>query len=155
LIDFSRPGKPTDNAYIETFNGTLRDECLNINWFQTLAEARRLIEAWGVEYSDSRLHMVLGIIPPSEYGLRAIGSTARGVQTPSKTNSGPEPPFPSASSPPELYSLLGESSRAGQESCMGASPGCVAAFPVVMRKMSLDACARIESLSTVGTGGRP
>lgn len=44
-IDFSRPSKPTDNAYIETFNGSLRDECLNIYWFGLIAEARRLIEA--------------------------------------------------------------------------------------------------------------
>lgn len=48
-IHFSRPGKPTDNAFIETFNGSLRDECLNIHWFQTLAEARCLIEAWRIE----------------------------------------------------------------------------------------------------------
>jgi transposase InsO family protein len=39
-IDLSRPGKPTDNAHIETFNGSLRDECLNLHWFETLAEAR-------------------------------------------------------------------------------------------------------------------
>jgi putative transposase len=44
-LDFSRPGKPTDNAYIETFNGSLRDDCLNLHWFDTLTEARRLIEA--------------------------------------------------------------------------------------------------------------
>ena len=44
-IDFSRPGKPTDNAFIETFNGTLRDECLNIHWFGSIVEAKRLIEA--------------------------------------------------------------------------------------------------------------
>lgn len=45
-IDFSRPGKPTDNAYIETFNGSLRDECLNVHWFETIGQARQLIEAW-------------------------------------------------------------------------------------------------------------
>jgi putative transposase len=44
-LDFSRPGKPTDNAYIEAFNGSLRDECLNLHWFETLAEACQLIEA--------------------------------------------------------------------------------------------------------------
>lgn len=74
-IDFSRPGKPTDNAFIETFNGYLRDECLNIHWFETLAEARRLIEAWRIEYNESRPHMALGNIPPSEYALRAVSST--------------------------------------------------------------------------------
>ena len=45
-IDFSRPCKPTDNAFVETFNGSLRDECLNVYWFATLAEARATIEAW-------------------------------------------------------------------------------------------------------------
>jgi putative transposase len=73
-IDFSRPGKPTDNAFIETFNGSLRDECLNVHWFETLAEARRLIEAWRIEYNESRPHMALGNIPPSEYALRAVSS---------------------------------------------------------------------------------
>lgn len=73
-IDFSRPGKPTDNAFIETFNGSLRDECLNVHWFETLDEARRLIEAWRIEYNESRPHMALGNIPPSEYALRAVSS---------------------------------------------------------------------------------
>ncbi|BBP98361.1 putative transposase [Burkholderia sp. SFA1] len=45
-IDFSRPGKPTDSSFIETFNGSLRNECLNLHWFETLAEAKREIEAW-------------------------------------------------------------------------------------------------------------
>jgi len=71
-IDFSRPGKPTDNAYIETFNGSLRDECLNLHWFDTVTEARQLIEAWRVDYNVSRPHMALGNLPPSEY---AAGTT--------------------------------------------------------------------------------
>ena len=70
-LDFSRPGKPTDNAYIETFNGSLRDECLNLHRFETLAEARQLIEAWRVDYNVSRPHMALGNIPPAEYALQA------------------------------------------------------------------------------------
>jgi putative transposase len=44
-IDFSRPGKPTDNCFIETFNGSLRDECLNVHWFETIDEAKEMIEA--------------------------------------------------------------------------------------------------------------
>jgi putative transposase len=48
-IDFSRPGKPTDNAFIESFNGTFRNECLNTHWFLDLKEARKLIEAWRYE----------------------------------------------------------------------------------------------------------
>lgn len=70
-LDFSRPGKPTDNAFIETFNGSLREECLNLHWFDTLAEARQLIEAWRIDYNESRPHMALGNTPPAEYALRA------------------------------------------------------------------------------------
>jgi putative transposase len=50
-IDFSRPGKPTDNACCESFNGTFRSKCLDTNWFQSLAEAKQVIEAWRVEYN--------------------------------------------------------------------------------------------------------
>ncbi len=53
-LDFSRPGKPTDNAFIESFNGRLRQECLNQNWFTSLDDARRLIEAWREEYNHER-----------------------------------------------------------------------------------------------------
>ena len=70
-IDFSRPGKPTDNAFIETFNGSLRDECLNLHWFETIDEARRLVEAWRIDYNESRPHMALGNQTPQEYALRA------------------------------------------------------------------------------------
>jgi putative transposase len=73
-IDFSRPGKPTDNAFIETFNGTLRDECLNLHWFETIAEARILIEAWRKDYNESRPHMALGNQTPQEYLLRTSTS---------------------------------------------------------------------------------
>ncbi len=73
-IDFSRPGKPTDNAFIESFNGSLRDECLNIHWFETLAEAQRLIEAWRIDYNESRPHMALGNKTPAECLLQAIPS---------------------------------------------------------------------------------
>jgi len=74
-IDFSRPGKPTDNAYIETFNGTLRAECLDTHWFGTLAEAKERIEAWRKEYNESRPHRALGERTPKEFahGIAAIG----------------------------------------------------------------------------------
>lgn len=58
-IDFSRPGKPTDNCFVETFNGSLRDECLNVHWFDTHDEARVKIEAWQIEYNESRPHQAL------------------------------------------------------------------------------------------------
>lgn len=65
-IDFSRPAKPTDNAFVESFNGSLRDECLNVNWFTTLEEAKVIVEAWRVDYNESRPHMALGNIPPAD-----------------------------------------------------------------------------------------
>lgn len=81
-IDFSRPGKPTDNAYIETFNGTLRAECLDTHWFGTLAEAKERIEAWRKEYNESRPHRALGERTPKElaHGI-AASRDSMGVQT--------------------------------------------------------------------------
>jgi putative transposase len=66
-IHFSRPGKPTDNAMIESFNGTLRDECLNVNWFLSIEDARDKIEEWRTEYNEFRPHSSLGGMPPSEF----------------------------------------------------------------------------------------
>jgi putative transposase len=69
-IDFSRPGKPTDNCFIETFNESLRDECLNVHWFESLEEASAKIEAWRVDYNESRPHQALNELTPSEYALK-------------------------------------------------------------------------------------
>lgn len=66
-IDFSRPGKPTDNAFIESFNGTFRDECLNVHWFETLVEAKQLIESWRQEYNSRRPHSSLSYLTPDEF----------------------------------------------------------------------------------------
>jgi len=75
-IDFSRPGKPTDNAFVESFNGTFRSECLNAHWFGTLTEAKRLIEAWRQEYNESRPHRSLGERTPSEFASQCAASRA-------------------------------------------------------------------------------
>ena len=81
-IHFSRPGKPTDNAYIETFNGTLRPECLDTHWFGTLAEARESIEAWRREYNESRPHRALGERTPNEFANgNAASRDSIGIQT--------------------------------------------------------------------------
>jgi putative transposase len=69
-IDFSRPGKPTDNCYVETFNGSLRDECLNVHWFETLDQARKMIEAWRRDYNESRPHMALAEVSPLDFARR-------------------------------------------------------------------------------------
>ena len=71
-LDFSRPGKPTDNAFVESFNGRLRDECLNAHWFLSLADARAKIEAWRRDYNESRPHMSLGWMTPLEYAAAAV-----------------------------------------------------------------------------------
>jgi putative transposase len=66
-LDFSRPGKPTDNAYVESFNGRFREECLNANWFLSLPDARKKIAAWRDEYNERRPHTSLGFKAPAEY----------------------------------------------------------------------------------------
>jgi len=68
-LDFSRPGKPTDNAHIESFNGSLRDECLNINWFLSIEDARSKLEAWRDDYNEFRPHSSLGNLTPRDYVL--------------------------------------------------------------------------------------
>jgi putative transposase len=59
-LDFSRPGKPTDNAFIEAFNGRLRAECMNAHWFMSLEDAREKLEDWRRYYSEQRPHGAIG-----------------------------------------------------------------------------------------------
>lgn len=66
ILDFSRPGKPTDNAFIESFNGSFRDECLNANWFLSLEDAKEKILAFKEEYNHFRPHSSLGNLTPIE-----------------------------------------------------------------------------------------
>ncbi len=66
-LDFSRPGKPADNAYIESFNARLRLGLLNASWFLSMADARERIEAWRREYNEERPHSALGDLTPREF----------------------------------------------------------------------------------------
>jgi putative transposase len=66
-LDFTRPGKPTDNGHIESFNGRLRDEFLNVHQFLSLADAQAKLEAWRVDYNQQRPHSALGHLTPSEF----------------------------------------------------------------------------------------
>jgi putative transposase len=66
-LQFSRPGKPVDNAFVEAFNGRLRDECLNASWFHSLDEARTVIKSWTKDYNEERPHSALGGLTPMEY----------------------------------------------------------------------------------------
>ena len=75
-LDFSRPGKPTDNAFIESFNGRLRQECLNENWFLSLDDARDKLESWRIDYNEHRPHSALGNLAPSEFASTGQASLA-------------------------------------------------------------------------------
>jgi putative transposase len=66
-IDYTEPGKPTDNAFVESFNGKFRDECLNEHWFMNLKHAQELIENWRTEYNEIRPHSSLGNKTPYEF----------------------------------------------------------------------------------------
>lgn len=69
-LDVTRPGEPTDNSYIESFIGKLRDECLNVHQFADLADAHAHIEAWRCEYNEHRPRGSLGPLTPREFSLQ-------------------------------------------------------------------------------------
>ena len=69
-LDFIQPGKPTQNAFCESFNGRFREECLNDNQFQTLVEAQVVIETWRKDYNEERPHSSLNGLTPSEFAAR-------------------------------------------------------------------------------------
>ena len=72
-LDFSRPGKPTDNAFIESFNGKFREECLSQHWFLSLQDAREKIESWRKDYNETRPHSSLGNRTPAEFRKSGSG----------------------------------------------------------------------------------
>lgn len=67
-LRFIAPGKPVQNAFIESFNGRLRDECLNLNWFWNVTDARHVVEEWRRDYNQARPHSALHGLTPEEYG---------------------------------------------------------------------------------------
>ena len=74
-LDFSRPGKPTDNAFIEAFNGRFRAECLNAHWFMSLADAQKKLEDWRKYYNEERPHGAIGNKTPISL-LNHVGATS-------------------------------------------------------------------------------
>jgi putative transposase len=68
-LEFIQPGKPVQNAYVESFNGRLRDECLNANWFTSLNDAKRKIEEWRQDYNQQRPHRSLAYLSPAAFAL--------------------------------------------------------------------------------------
>jgi putative transposase len=72
-LNFIRPGKPIENAFVESFNGRFRDECLNTNWFLSVKHAREVIEEWRRDYNEVRPHSSLKGHTPREYAEAAAG----------------------------------------------------------------------------------
>jgi putative transposase len=79
-LDFIRPGKPTENGFIESFNGRLRDECLNVNEFATLDDARAVLRSWQHDYNHHRPHGSLGHLTPSEFAMKGQKTDAEALK---------------------------------------------------------------------------
>jgi putative transposase len=69
-LEFIDPGRPMQNAYVESFNGKFRDECLNEHWFLSLEDAQEKVDAWREDYNRQRPHSALGNVPPAEFAER-------------------------------------------------------------------------------------
>lgn len=69
-LHFIRPGKPVDNAFMESFNARLREEYLNVYWFRSIEHAREMIEAWRTDYHETRPHITLGFLTPKEFAKK-------------------------------------------------------------------------------------
>jgi len=90
-----QPGRPMENAYVESFNGRFRDECLNENWFVDLADAREKIAQWKQDYNRVRPHSALGYRTPEEFAAQAASFNTTGVgQEASSAGPLPHPPIP-------------------------------------------------------------
>ena len=70
-IDYIRPGKPVENGFIESFNGRLRDECLNLELFWSIEDAKIKLDAWRADYNSARPHSGLGNLPPATFSAAA------------------------------------------------------------------------------------
>lgn len=94
---FIEPGRPMQNGLVESFNGRFRDECLNTNWFLTLADARAKIGTWRKEYNSKRPHSSLGYLSPKEFAARQLprGDSTRLIWDQGDSNAIPCPTPPS------------------------------------------------------------
>ena len=83
-LRFIRPGKPIENAYVESFNGKFRDECLNEHWFVNLVDAKTAIEAWRLDYNTVRPHSSLGGRTPDQFAKVSVGARRLAPARPDK-----------------------------------------------------------------------
>ena len=90
-LNFIEPGKPTQNAFIESFNGRFRDECLNENWFLDLEDAREIIEAWRIDYNTDRPHSALGYATPEEFASSVQGHAPGQMTTSTQSGQSQQP----------------------------------------------------------------
>lgn len=93
---FIDPGKPTQNAYIESFNGRFREECLNLNWFTSLDEAQRIIEDWRIDYNECRPHSSLKYQTPNEFAASRPFHKPQWASTPALLEAPAQPPIATA-----------------------------------------------------------
>jgi putative transposase len=101
-----QPGKPTQNAYVESFHGRLRDECLNVNWFWNLFDARNKIAAWRTEYNCARPHSALGYLTPQEFAVKAASPSAvSGITRPALPQGFPDSSAVAVASAPALTQI--------------------------------------------------
>jgi putative transposase len=106
-MDFNRPGKPTDNATVESFNGKFRDECLNTHWFESIPDAKKKIDAWRWDYNEHPPHRSLEGLTPREL---AVKSGSSGPQNHSRSGLN----FPGRSTRPSPKGKLVRGKPAGQ-----------------------------------------
>jgi putative transposase len=83
-LRFIRPGRPVENCFVESFNGTFRRDCLDAHWFEDLGQARRIIESWRIDYNHERPHSGLGDLPPAEFAALREPTALSGLQTPER-----------------------------------------------------------------------
>lgn len=95
-LHFIQPGKPTQNAFVESYNGKFRDACLNEHWFVTIADARRTIESWRIHYNTVRPHSSLGNRTPEQFRLAGEKGCGKAGHFVTLENS---PSFPLSHSP--------------------------------------------------------
>jgi putative transposase len=85
-LRFIRPGKPVENCFVESFNGTFRKDCLDAHWFEDLRHARRVIESWRSDYNKERPHSGLGDLAPAEFAALREPAAPSGPQTPKSSS---------------------------------------------------------------------